>query len=156
MLNVKKTLTKILNAIGICEQRKLLWTNSGESTFAGQTVPLNMVGYDIVEIHYYESSTSGRRYDRSYRLKRGNAGILRDLSNAPTGSLTSYLQRTVTVSDSGVTFGNGEWRPINSTNALGTGNDALVPIAIYGIKLVGGVLLKGIIPSPCRKVVGVC
>lgn len=138
MLNVKKTIGKMLNELGICEQRVLLWTNSGSEPFAAQKVSLDLSGYDTLEIYYYESSTVGRRFAMSMRVSKAQTNILRSYSNMVSGSVSSLLQRQVTINDSGVTFGAGTYRSITANTAPSQGNDAIVPIAIYGIKLAGG------------------
>lgn len=126
----------------------LLWTNSSpSSTFAAQTVSVNLSNYDAIIIESKASSaksntfpsfrtpTSGYPYNQVYQnrifVNKNESGDILFGSDirypSSTGSpASSVTHRSVTISDSGVTFGNGY--------ADGTWTDyAAIPLKIYGV-----------------------
>lgn len=139
MLNIKKALTKIL---GKCEFKTLLWENpSPSSAFSAQTIPLDLSGYDAVEVVFASSSSASAAAQYAKYPIPGEGFVLQN------SAVTDRRTRGAKVTATGVAFGAGY-----SDSAQY--NNISIPLKIYGIKL-GGVLLKGIL-TPCRKVVGVC
>lgn len=146
MLNVKKTLTKVLALLLQADYRELLWTNSAPtSNFGEQTIPFNLSGYDAVDVEFSNSTSSS-----AGAVVRGTVGGS-TLCVQNTGSPQGIRGRLFTVDPMGIKF-------FNATDGTAVSYNTVIPIRIWGIKLGGGVLLKGIlnILTPCRKVVGVC
>ena len=132
MLNVKKTLTKILQRIDVLETRTLLWTNPNpDSSFAGQKVAVDLTNYDSVEIEVKNIASSEYMVANTYRSKKGEKGLI--LASAATNR-----ERDINdIDNTGITFGNGI---VYNTYGGGqsTDNNRLIPIRIFGIKLGGG------------------
>lgn len=104
-----------------------LWTNPNpNSTFAPQTVSLDLSSYDRVAI------TDG---DMIYYCKiPGNVFMTRigTVDGTDTGNVTIY-NRKCTVAVNGITFGNGGY-VTSLPNKITTNNDNQKPVKIYGIK----------------------
>lgn len=99
-----------------------LWENASDtSTFAAQTVTLNLSGYAGVFM-YFKGVTSGAGYYFSGFIPMGKYGLLQ---LATTGGV--IRQRSVTINAEGITFAAGE-----------TGGEAdnryVIPVVIYGMK----------------------
>ena len=126
MLNVKKTLTKIL---GFVEDK--------ESNSAGK----------FVDISGYNSANNMYTFPSDGYVFAFNAGN------------TSSVVSIVGDSDSGSTIGIGSINNGRDSLYVRKGMKCYVTGSFGAVRfspINGGVLLKGIIPSPCRKVVGVC
>lgn len=140
MLNVKKTLTKILTGFKKTEQRTLLWTNPNPSSGFSATTVLDhneLVGYDGVEIQYKAYSSYGMA--QVGRADIGTTtGRLQGIINASGSNYPIVLERQFSVSNSGVTFADCDTKYTNSSGSA-VGNGGCVPYKIYGIKL-GGVI----------------
>ncbi len=102
----------------------LLWTNpSPTSTFAPQTIPLDLSKYSAVLIACrLDNSTTP--YGGNYLCFIGEITYM-TLYVRPVNSIYS---RYLTVSTSGITFAEGY------TTATNLNNNAMVPNRIYGIK----------------------
>ena len=120
--NIEDDITIIQNTT---LKMELLWTNaSPNSSFAAQTVTINLSNYDAVLIHF-RSFTYGdnTQYECNQIVLNGTTGGL-----FASGVTTSNNgTRRVTVSNSGLDFLGGYWNG-------NTGNDYEVPLHIYGIK----------------------
>lgn len=109
--------------VGAMSKWDLLWTNaSPSSSFAAQTVQLNLSGYDMVGVFGYNDVNDG--------------GVM---AFAPVGEssalffMFNYRQRRYfAVSSAGVQFGNGYSGAPN--NNVSVSNSAAIPYYIYGIK----------------------
>ena len=105
----------------------LLWTNPNSRTsFAAQTVNINLTDYDLILIFYY-SHNADTLNDPCAVI---SAILLKDYTNGLyTGSPNSGSNtgRKVTVSNSGIVFEN-------CIHNGSTGNTHCVPICAYGIK----------------------
>lgn len=109
--------------VGAMSKWTLLWTNaSPSSSFAAQTVQLNLSGYDMVGVFGYNDVNDG--------------GVM---AFAPVGEssalffMYNYRQRRYfAVSSAGVQFGSGYSGALN--NSLSVSNTAAIPYYIYGIK----------------------
>ena len=113
----------------------LVWTNTGTSVaFAGQTLPLDLSQYDLVLVeHLPERSLVSAKQAYVCRIGNGTDNI--QSMYLPSGATTpSLYQRTISVTTSGVTFGDGFAKPTTAT-ARTTNNNAIHPRTIYGIKL---------------------
>ena len=104
---------------------EMLWTNSAPtSSFAAQTVSLDLSDYDLFVV-VCRNSNSGGLYINNLLI-----------NNSPVDQKIMSLMgngscfRTVTVSDSGMTFGVGK---INTTTETESNTNA-IPIRIYGIR----------------------
>ena len=101
-------------------------------------MPLDLSGYDAIEVHFFESQVLGRRFNISQNFVLDTTGVIRSFSNLANNVATIFLQRRVSATSTGVTFGDGEYRAVTSSGAPTTANDVLVPIAIYGLRKLGG------------------
>lgn len=109
--------------VGAMSKWTLLWTNaSPSSSFAAQTVQLNLSGYDMVGVFGYNDVNDG--------------GVM---AFAPVGEsaalffMYNYRQRRYfAVSSAGVQFKDGYSGSLN--NSLSVSNTAAIPYYIFGIK----------------------
>lgn len=117
--------------------RDLLWTNSDPaSSFAAQTIPLDLSNYDIVEISF-NTSTSSTGQDSAVNVFGSPDG--RTVQTQWWGRLTTAAypqieQRLATITTSGVEFSACIAKAANSNSAASNSNGNLVPMYIYGIK----------------------
>ena len=113
--------------------KKLLWQNaSPESTFANQTVDMNLSEYDFVDIFYIENR--GGTYEHHERIRVGKNGALDAESGIKaTTASTFHVVRNVTTTTNGVQFGPGGYKYTGSS-AYTENNNYSVPTAVYGIK----------------------
>lgn len=108
-----------ISEAGAMSKWTLLWTNaSPTSSFAAQTVSLDLRGYDAVVIVV----DADRRHTFPCFV-----GFQYDLSYLPSGYNAASFGRLATVSSVGVDFGAGYYN-------TGANNTVAVPQAIYGIK----------------------
>ena len=115
-----------------CITKKLLWTNSSpSSSYASATVPIDLSGYDQIEIiHRYGVSTAR---NASVTVDVGDSGLMLHAGNFNAAS--GYIMyRTFSSNTSGVTFNASYRRTLNSTSAASSSNDYCIPVKIYGIK----------------------
>lgn len=120
--------TVVLDAddVGAMSEWTLLWTNaSPTSSFAAQTVSLDLSGYDVIAVVFTGENGNGRRM--LFSLIDGNEYA----SNFVTiASGTVYTkQRLYSPSSTGIQFG-GNYQ----NGSSGTNDTQNVPTAIYGIK----------------------
>ena len=129
-----------LMSVGAGSRAKLLWTNpsfESGSTFAPQTVSVDLSGYAFVMIEFLPFGQQW--YDWTGKAMRlypvGSTGNLEFmlLNQVQTTSVIECVSRLFYTSSSGVTFQNnvytGDGGHINLRNDWG------VPTKIYGIKL---------------------
>ena len=115
-----------ISEAGAMSKWDLLWTNaSPTSSFAAQTVSLDLSGYDVIAVVFTGENGNGRRM--LFSLIDGNEYA----SNFVTiVSGTVYTkQRLYNTSSTGIQFG-GNYQDGSS----GTNDTQNVPTAIYGIK----------------------
>lgn len=126
------------NVVGA--QMDLLWENSSfesGSTFAPQTVSINLSGYAFVMIEFLPFGQQW--YDWTGKAMRlysvGSTGNLEFmlLNQSFTNSIPEYVSRLFYTSSSGVTFQNNVYS--NGGSIISVRNDWGVPTKIYGIKL---------------------
>lgn len=103
---------------------KLLWTNASPgSSFAGQTIPLDLSGYSMIAIASFYAVNN--MIETWSFCTVGVTGWLYHFVN--------YRQRrNITATASSVIFGNGE--EAAQTGNLGTNNSVMIPYKIFGIK----------------------
>lgn len=109
--------------VGAMSEWTLLWTNaSPSSSFAAQTVQLNLSGYDMVGVFGYNDVNDG--------------GVMAFAPVGESGALFfmyNYRQRRYfAVSSAGVQFKDGYSGALN--NSLSVSNTSAIPFYIYGIK----------------------
>lgn len=125
----KNDLTNILNEVlppTPSEYKKLLWTNPNPaSSFAAQTVSLDLSGYDEVQIDI-AGTTANTTTTQSFSFRVGIGG----LSNI---SANNIWWRYITPSSTGVEFGTGYVTQTYGGNGT-TDNGKMIPQRIYGIK----------------------
>lgn len=110
--------------IGAMSKWTLLWTNaSPTSSFAAQTVSLDLSGYDAVLIIYKMDTATGTYY--SHTCPKG-------LTMNLVGFYNYRGRRGATMLDTGVTFGDGSGA--STTGSMETNNGMCIPYQIFGIK----------------------
>ena len=117
----------------------LLWSNhNATSSFAPQTVAIDLSAYSAIciNVKYGTGTPSGypsENYGRQVIARSGSswpAGMAVVFGGTQTDGYYGYVYRTVTVTDSGVTFGNGMMKYKTQS---ATSNNYGVPVSIYGI-----------------------
>lgn len=117
---------------------ELLWVNANpNSTFAAQTISLDLSEFEAVEIEYNFNDVGvitnhviGKKNENSVTL-----GIT-DYS-----TYKSYNFRKCNISDTGVTFEGGLYTMNNNPSSVLSTNDSIIPTKIYGVK---GVVVESI------------
>lgn len=110
---------------------RLLWTNSDTaSAFDAQTIALDLSEYDAVYVFFYQVTSQSNIRSQGFALK-GVQTTIRHLTNS--GVNIMGVSRTVTPSDTGVTFGAGITF-VQGTSGTTTNNTYQIPVYIYGIK----------------------
>lgn len=108
----------------------LLWTNqSPTSSFAAQTVALDLSGYDAVLVEF--SLSAGGSIVKPNIYFKGH-GIYLDYTPWPNGTTVNLAGRTMEVTASGVIFGSG--LAMAQGSAQTNIDNRYVPLYIYGIK----------------------
>lgn len=109
-------------------QAKLLWTNSSPtSSFAGQTVGVDLTPYKFVIITFKATKSSDYYYSET--VAKG----LRAYPQTGFNNTEGIFRRETTPTDTGVTFSRCFVWDIRNYNTSGN-NDYLIPYQIYGIK----------------------
>ena len=104
----------------------LLWTNSApSSTFAAQTVPLDLSAYSVIAIACKQQDSTA--IDMAIPCF-GFVGNILQCCIPNIGSTQYFYKRTATIASTGVTFSTG-YRNTNGT----TGTNYCIPVAIYGV-----------------------
>lgn len=116
----------LVNGAGV-ETKTLLWTNaSPTSSFAKQTISLNLSGYDFVEIQFSQNQEAPIRTN-FVRAKVGDTQPSRCLM------YYNYLYtRDFTVKTTGVDFAVASLS--SRTGTMADNNNVVIPYKIYGIK----------------------
>lgn len=127
----KTTALEALLALGGIQIKKLWENASPTSSFAAQTVSLDLSGYDRVAITYIASTLLSDSY--SIDADVGKVTQMTALTSASNASVV-YVSRVATVTKTGINFDYGYGKSIYSTTAASPGNSNVIPIAIYGIK----------------------
>ena len=116
--------------------KTLLWTNASPSSqFANQTLSLGLSGYDAVEIEYCYGSSYTNVVETGIYKKSYTQQYMTCHGDIKTDNTVFYIsQRLVTVTASGITFGNGTYKNISAAVKGAANNVYCVPLKIYGIK----------------------
>lgn len=119
-----------VDAVKVAFDMDLLWTNSDPSaTFPAQTISLDLSDYKAVLISVYTATTLTSSVKNNFVVKGETTEIQPPIYN---GSLRS---RTVTVSDSGISFSRGIfWNSYNNASSAQTQDVQAIPYKIYGIR----------------------
>lgn len=132
--------TALANLSGISITK--LWENaSPTSSFAAQTIALDLSGYDFVDIAYYGRTGASPAMATSgfytARLLFGKYGALNISSLIGSGvDFIEVESRVVLVTETGVKFDKGMYAYVNADGDNSSSNDpsSSVPYRIYGIK----------------------
>ena len=121
--------------VGAMAKWQLVWTNaSPSSSFAAQTVSVDLSGFDLVAIEYCYQNT---QLTRCYVVFCFSLGYMIEWfaisSLSGSGAKYAYTRRS-TVNSTGVTFEACYNAATNSTSAGSAANDHGIPIYIYGSK----------------------
>ena len=109
------------------EYQKLLWTNpSPSSSFAAQTVSLDLSDYDEIEVICRPYATEASYF--TSRVKVGNNGMIYSQTGYGNPVRIYGTQRNFTPTSTGVAFGDGLDFSASVSNVY------CVPYQIYGIK----------------------
>lgn len=114
---------------------ELLWENvSPSSTFAGQTIAMDLSDYDAIMLFAYSRSgttNNPENYEISQMCMKGETSIItvyRWLS-------IEIFGRLITVNQAGVNISEGKYASGSATSWIdATNRDIVIPIKIYGIK----------------------
>jgi len=108
---------------------KILWSNPDSSlSFASQDVTLNSSDYDMLEFVFRLSTDA--YYTLTEKILKGSSGQV--FTTAPT-SLNASGRLFIYVNDTKYTFGNGRFKPGNSSSSSDD-NSRCVPVCIIGYK----------------------
>ena len=113
----------------------LLWTNaSPSSSFAAQTVSLDLSGYDAVFV-ISNLMTTGENNTGVFVRK----GLATETNIVMYGAIVAasamtVQRRGVTATDTGVVFSDAKLKAATSNSAGSTENSRCIPLYIYGIK----------------------
>ena len=113
----------------------LLWTNaSPSSSFAAQTVSLDLSGYDAVFV-ISNMMTTGENNTGVF-VKKGLATETNIVMYGAivAASAMTVQRRGVTATDTGVVFSDAKLKAATSTSAGSTENSRCIPLYIFGIK----------------------
>ena len=116
---------------------KKLWTNaSPNSSFAKQQIKINGKNYD-----YYKACLQqeylGNKYNVTALMPVGGNTQAEFTAAAKLSAYVMCIDRSITSSSAEVDFNDARYKYVNS-NTVNTANSNLIPLAIYGIKLMGG------------------
>lgn len=110
----------------------LLWENASPgSSFAAQTVSLDLSGADFVIVEFSATTTGSAR--PTTIIANGKQGVLSWLANATAGYEILLMSRNATVSDTGIYFDKAYRKTISGTTAT-ENNASAIPTRIYAIK----------------------
>jgi hypothetical protein len=110
----------------------LLWTNPDvTSSFAAQTIELDLSGYDFVLVEAYGVPSSENPVFNAFARVKGCSALEGQLF--PEAAMMSC--RTFTTSVSQVSFNRAISSKFGQSNSWDTNNDTVIPYQIYGIKL---------------------
>lgn len=119
---------------GQIQTKKLLHTNT-TSPFSAQTIPLDLSGYNYVEVWFMQGNNADALLPNPLMIPIGefrNILNLHSINGAGTNENTGV--RLVTVSATGITFGNYGYKNRRTGGTVTTSNNFAVPHYIYGIK----------------------
>lgn len=142
-LDLKELLAKIT---GQTEFKTLLWTNpSPGSSFSAQTIlsAADIQGYDAFEIEVKNYYTGNIR--NICKINNVDPGWLWCFDTSALGTATGYraiTNRRVTLDANGLSVSTGYNKTSNSNAAGSTGTTLCIPLKVYGIKYVGGVVRR--------------
>lgn len=138
-LDLKELIAKVT---GQTEFKTLLWTNpSPTSSFAPQTLNMDLTDYDEVEVSFL-NTTSYRYLVPSVKCPIGEKAMVNGIfgGSAVEAGVLFGFGRVFNVYSDRIDFGNAAGCASGSTFAIR--NEMGVPQKIYGIKYVGGVVHK--------------
>lgn len=110
----------------------LIWQNENPSTsFLGQTISVDLSQYNLIMVLAH--SDTGPTMVSPLILTKESGGILiYEFMNTSSGSASILFRRLITeVTDSGITFGDGQSKPMNATSGATTNNSICIPYQIY-------------------------
>lgn len=111
--------------VGAMGKWEKVWVNaSPTSSFAAQTVSVDLSNYDLVAIYACESDSATGRCNM-FIVQLGDSGNIEFIINA-------RQCRRFDAASTGVTFGGGNSGPYNG--AVSSSDTSAIPRAIYGIK----------------------
>lgn len=145
---LKETLAKMLQYLFKCERRTLVWSSDSISTQAAGFVPMDLSGYDFVDIlvgfvgsHAAGESTAVCRCKVGYTTILSINGHSSD-NTSDAAHFINTCSRTAYVTSTGITYSSGQMTYVG--NAYPNWNNRCVPYAVWGIKS-GGVLRNPVI-----------
>lgn len=115
----------------------ILWTNPNpDQEFSSQIITLSSDDYDFLDI--YALGIAGSVYIFHTRLLKGYSTVLWQPIGEGEGGQIGYRMRNFNWYDSHSTFsvGNGLTKLAGTSTAAVIRNDVMVPVRIYGIKLI--------------------
>ena len=132
---IKTLLKKLLQSTDRCD---LLWTNTSWGSFSARTISLDLSKYDYVRVEFYsQADTDPTTAPLEINVGSTNSVVLfHALTTAQVNQ--NVGTRIVSVTATGVTFGDYSYKNWASGTTRTTSNTTCVPYKIYGIKCGGG------------------
>lgn len=116
------------------QTRKLLYTNT-TAPFSAQTVSLDLSDYDYIEVWFMQGGTSDAILPNPQQIPIGefrNVVVVHAINTSGTNENTGA--RLVTVTTTGVSFGDYSYKNRRSEGTQTVANQFAIPQYIYGIK----------------------
>lgn len=127
--------TWVKYATDLIERRKLMWTNNGATTFAAQTISMDLSNYTFAEVEFYASSNTDIFVPDRLKIRVGENGAVILMHNLKgNGTNENTGARKITVSASGVAFTDYTYKNRRTDGTLTVANQFCVPHRIYGIQ----------------------
>lgn len=119
----------------LAEYRKVLWTSNVYTTFAAQTISMDLSNYTFAEVEFYSNSATDGQVPNMLKIPIGISsdimcfhGMGTDGTNENTGI------RRITVTTSGIQFTDYRYKNRRSGGTRTTANQFCIPYRIYGIQ----------------------
>ena len=140
-LRLYKILKQIIYKINTLNKNKIeivkLWENaSPTSSFAKQTINLDMTGYDYIDVYVVRNKATDANFQSSaYRLRLPVDTHLIFIEPPNINNVEYYARGiTITSSKDKITFTSGMRRALNLSNLSTNTDEVVIPVEIYGIK----------------------
>lgn len=114
---------------------ELVWTNTAsETTFAAQTVALDLSDYDAVMVEMTHQKDSNQAFCFLCAIGKECNAWKASLSNVAN---FYWYNRQFSASETGVTFSANYTRARNNTSGVNATNSDMIPARIWGVKGIG-------------------
>lgn len=122
-------------ATDLIERRKLMWINSGATTFAAQTISMDLSNYTFAEVEFYPNSATDGQVPNMLKIPIGISSDIIYVHELGNDSVNENIGlRRITVITSGMQFTDYRYKNRRSDGTRTTANQFCVPRRIYGIQ----------------------